>query len=126
MRDILYRICPPECRGVMWLNNRWFDPVMPKYSVFFIPKYKDVMFNANHRMLWLDFLMTTHKKSHLYLFEVRVNFTRIHYRDLVAWEGEDLEEIVLPVAYLGKRTILRRWRVNRSNLKKLGSEKRFR
>ncbi len=123
MREVFYRICP----GIkMTLNNRWYKPVWPKYSVFFIPKYRDMLFNAEHRMLWLDFLMTTQKKSHVYLFEVRVNFSRIDYRDLVYWDGVALEEIVLPVAYLGKRTVLRRWRVNRGNLKKLGSERKFR
>ncbi len=80
----LLRITPGR---TLTLNNRWFEPVMPKKTIFFIPPELD------QGLLWGDMLKTTHKKSFLFIHIVDVMNTGYSERIYAGWENQDLIEI---------------------------------
>ena len=68
-----YRITP---KRTCTLNNRWYDKVWPKHTLFFCPLDEDQL------RLWVDFLCIEHKRSFLYVHTVNVHFTRFSWRKL--------------------------------------------
>jgi len=109
MRTKFYRICPTQ---TFTLNNRWYTPVFPKKSVFFIPyKSEKDIDTYKHIDLWINFLKRTHNKRILYLYLVDVEYSTCKKRVLEIWKGEPLWEIIIDVKHLGHRHLIRRRRV---------------
>lgn len=89
-------------------NNRWYTPVKPKHSLFFIPPDVDQFF------LWLDFLCAKHHRTSLYIHTLTLRATKARTRTLTTWKGLPLREVVIKERDYGKRYSFRTQRVNRA------------
>lgn len=107
--EIMYRLCPTTS---FTLNNRWHAPVFPKKHVFFIPWDGGINPASPgehnvHIRAWAHFLKFTKHRNPLHLFTVRVYYSRRQDRILKEWKGKELQEIMIPVDYMGDRQVLK-------------------
>ena len=84
----------------------------PKGHVFFIPwdgGYNPANPKPHNRHIrsWIHFLKFTKHRTPLFLYTVRVNFSRYEDRLLKKWKNDNLMETMIPVQYLGRRTVLK-------------------
>lgn len=102
---MIYRLLRFTPTRSLTYNNRWYTPVYPKHSIFFIEPDLEQFF------LWLDFLCTTHKRNFLYIHTVTLSASRISIRNLTTWKGKKLREVVIRTRDYGKRKSFRTQRV---------------
>lgn len=86
MLKTFFRITPGR---ILTLNNRWWDKVRPKKTLFFLPV------NIEQLELWKEFLCKEHKRSFVFLHEVYVDCPKYRYRKLTTFKDQPLYEILV-------------------------------
>lgn len=81
-----FRITPTR---KLTLNNRWWNSVHPKKTLFFLPVNKDQL------ELWKEFLCTSHKRNFVFLHECYVDCSKYRYRKLTSYKEQPLYEVLI-------------------------------
>ena len=92
-------------RRTLTYKNRWYHPVKPKHTLFFIPPDKEQV------KPWLDFLCTKHHRTFLYIHVVELRVVRYKVRVLKVWKGFPLVEVMIRTRDYVKRKSFKMQRV---------------
>jgi hypothetical protein len=89
MRILVTRITPTKSYT---LNNRWYHPVKPRKTLFFIPPHEYQI------KLWIQFFCVKKHRSFLYLHMVILRTRRFKVRHFrLKHRKNDLYEVMVPV-----------------------------
>lgn len=92
MRLLCARLTPSKS---FTLNNRWYDNVQPKHTLFFVPPYEDQI------VRWAKFLCNSHNRAKIFVHLVKVHCSRPKERILARYYGKPLFEIMVREEDLG-------------------------